>query len=58
MNYDITYCANGECPYTDCERHLSKVEPETNRAISIANLSGVCRLYIGYLVDEVRKEEK
>lgn len=57
MNYDITYCCNSECPFKDCERHLNKIDQQTHRTVSISNFDGVCRRYIGWLVDEVRKEE-
>ena len=57
MNYDITYCTYAGCPFKDCERHLTRLEKQTNRTVSIADFRGTCRLYIGLLIDEVREEE-
>ena len=57
MNYDITFCCNKKCPFKDCERHLSQVkQPAPKGYISVANFDGVCRRYIGWLVNEVEKE--
>ena len=52
---DRTYCINAECPFTDCDRHLSKIQSKTGY-VSIANFDGVCERYIGYLVDELNEE--
>lgn len=51
---DITYCVNSDCPFKDCERHLSKIaeaQKEGKSYVSVANYDGVCREYIGYLVE-------
>lgn len=53
---DGVYCSNGNCPFEDCEGHLKHLagrEPEGE--VRIAGLDGVCRRYIGWLVEEVRK---
>ena len=52
---DRTYCINTECPFKDCDRHLSKIQSGTGY-VSIANFDGVCERYIGYLVDELNEE--
>ena len=58
MNYDITFCSYKDCPLTDCERHLINVkQPYPKGYISISDFSGICRDYIGYLVDEIEKEK-
>ena len=49
---DITYCINIHCPFTECERHLTKIENATED-VSVANFDSVCREYISYLVDKV-----
>ena len=54
---DITYCANAQCPFTDCERHLSRaLEAYRNgqKLVSVAALDGTCRRYIAHLVEEAR----
>ena len=47
---DITYCCNASCPFADCERHLAHAPKEG--VVSIANLDGVCRRYIDFLIQE------
>lgn len=57
--YDVTYCDNAGCPFKDCEIHLVHTKKfPVGTMISVANYSGTCRQYIGWLVDEVSKEEK
>ena len=50
--FDITYCSNTDCPFTDCIRHLSSLKGEReNTIISIANFGGVCRQYLHNLIE-------
>ena len=56
---DITYCTNTDCPFKKCERYFTKASEAAIQGkgyISIADFSGVCRDYIGYLVDEAVKK--
>ena len=56
---DITYCDNTDCPFEDCERHPTKISDAALKGrgyVSVSNLGGVCRRYISYLVEIVRKE--
>lgn len=53
-----TYCVNSNCPFTDCEKHLSNVKSETNDHVYIANVDGVCRKYISYLIDNISGGDK
>ena len=49
----MTYCANADCPFKECYRHLcnlKKVDRDSNKYVNIADYSGHCRDYIGYLV--------
>lgn len=57
MNYDITFCIYAGCPFKDCESHLTHLEKQTNRTVSISDFRGTCRRYIGLLVDELSEEE-
>lgn len=51
---DITYCSCVECVNKECERHPSKLYALKNtQVVSIADFSGVCRDYIGQVVDAV-----
>lgn len=46
----MTYCANKYCPFSDCDKHLDnapKIGP-----VTMAWFDGVCRDYIGWIVDE------
>lgn len=59
----VTYCSNASCPFEDCEHHLTRLTSSTwkplirrdSRYVSIADYSGICRRYIGYLVDYITK---
>ena len=51
---DITYCANSECPFKDCMRHITKATGMFN--VSVASLDGTCRRYIRWLVETVGKD--
>lgn len=51
---DITYCCYAECPFKDCERHLSKVtESGRAQAVWMADFAPTCRRYIAHVVEEV-----
>jgi len=54
---DILYCSNIDCPFKKCEHHLSplkKIKDKSQR-VRVANLSGVCRDYINYLLYEIER---
>ncbi len=56
---DITYCTHKGCPFRDCERHpnrVSKAARDGRGYVSVADLAGACRRYIGYLVDKEKEE--
>lgn len=55
---DITYCINGQCPFEECERHPGKIAEAARQGrgyVSVSNFDGVCRKYIGHLVDEAER---
>lgn len=54
---DITYCASADCPSKDCKIQLKNNHFEPGDIISVADFSGVCRYYIGRLVDKITEEE-
>ena len=54
---DITYCSSTDCPSTDCKIKLCNNKFEVGDIISMADFSGVCRYYIGWLVDKIEEAE-
>lgn len=56
---DIVYCTCRECPWSDCERHLSRLKGRNEKTwVSVANMGGVCRRYIDWLVERTNREYK
>lgn len=56
---DITYCTLLDCPFKDCEHYwewLKSIPPRGK--VSVANLYGTCRRYIGWLVDHARGDDR
>lgn len=46
---DITYCASADCPSKDCKRKVTNNNFEPEELISVADFSGTCRFYIGWI---------
>ena len=55
---DITYCASADCPSKECRIKVDNNTFRPGEIISMADFSGVCRFYIGWLVDLVSGEEE
>ena len=53
---DINYCNNEDCPFEDCEWHWRQLEGVEGSAL-FSNYGGICRRYIGYLVDKLMNNE-
>lgn len=52
---DITFCVNAECPFKDCERHMSRIPDACIKGggyVSVSDFDGVCKRYIAYLKEE------
>lgn len=49
----MTYCANNECPFKDCDKHPIQLKGQSGERW-FANLDGVCERYISYIYDEVK----
>ena len=47
---EMTYCINTQCPFTDCNRHLCRLQKQKG-TVKVANLDGVCKRHINYIVD-------
>lgn len=43
-----TYCDNKDCPYKDCDIHISHLKGRRG-VYTFANLGGVCERYIRYV---------
>lgn len=50
----MTYCINSECPFRDCEKHLSK--SRSKGKVYVANYYSTCRRYITWVLKEVEKD--
>lgn len=49
----MTYCANADCPFKECYRHLrnlKKVDRDSNEYVNLTDYSGYCRDYIIYVL--------
>lgn len=54
---DITYCTSADCPSTECEIKLTNNKFEPGTILSMADFSGVCRFYIGCILDQIAEEK-
>lgn len=54
---DITFCSSTDCPSKDCRIKLLNNKFDPGEIISMADYSGVCRYYIGWLVAELGEAE-
>lgn len=50
-----TYCINNDCPFKDCDKHLSQSKIKKG-IIKVANFDGVCKRYLSYLLEVAMKE--
>lgn len=57
---DMIYCVSERCPYKDCNRSAwqLKNEPDKSKMVSTANLAGICRRYLYWVLHEAEKEEE
>lgn len=56
MPNDITYCINTDCPFSDCEKHFSRLQGKSG-TVKIADFGGTCREYISYLVEMIDNDK-
>ena len=56
MVKDVTYCNSKDCPSKDCSIKVSNNDFKAGDIVSMADFSGVCRYYIGWLISEVEEE--
>ncbi len=55
---DITFCSAKECPSTECHIKVTNNKFEPHEIISIADYSGVCRFYIGWVLTKIEEGEE
>ena len=54
---DITYCASTDCPSTECRIRIKNTHFPPGTVISMADFSGVCRFYIGWVLSKIEDGE-
>ena len=54
---DVTYCVSVDCPSTECKIKLTNNKFEPGEVISMADFSGTCRFYIGWLLEKIEDGE-
>lgn len=54
---DITYCTSIGCPSKECRIKVANNRFQPGDIISMADFSGTCRFYIGWMVDKIEAEE-
>ncbi len=54
---DITYCSSTDCPSKECKIKVLNNKFEPGTIISMADFSGTCRFYIGWMLDQITEEE-
>lgn len=50
------FCIEKSCPFESCEKHWKHLIGRPDRQeVRVINLSGVCRDYLGWVLDEVEQ---
>lgn len=52
MSRDITYCINNNCPFKDCDKHMTYI-PIKEGVYTLKAFDAVCERYIKFLASEV-----
>ena len=47
---DVTWCVSEDCPSEDCRIHVRQCKAQTGELVSMADFSGTCRYYIGWVL--------
>lgn len=48
------HCTERSCPFENCEKHWKHLIGRPDKQeVCVINLSGVCRDYLGWVLDEV-----
>lgn len=56
---DKIYCVNEKCPYKDCNRSILTLKdyPDKRKTVNTANLGGICRRYVYWVIKELEMED-
>ena len=54
---DVTYCVSSDCPSTECKLKLKNNDIPAGTIISMADFSGTCRFYVGWLLEKIEDGE-
>ena len=57
---EMVYCTNTDCPFKKCAKHWEQLKDDSvdkNGCANFANFGGVCRKYIGYILEVVESEK-
>lgn len=54
---DVTWCTSFDCPSKDCKIHIRNCMANPGELVSMADFSGVCRYYVGWVLSEIEKGE-
>lgn len=54
---DITYCSSTDCPSKECKIKVLNNKFKPGEIISMADFSGQCRFYIGWLLEKIEDGE-
>ena len=55
---DITYCSSADCPSKDCKIKIKNNKFQPGEIISMADFSGTCRYYIGWILKGIESGEE
>ena len=55
---DVTWCVSEDCPSEDCRIHVRQCKAKPGELVSMADFSGVCRYYIGWVLEQIESEDK
>lgn len=53
---DITFCSSVDCPSKECKIKVLNNKFEDGELISMADFSGTCRFYIGWIANKVKEK--
>ena len=58
FNILLERCAADDCPSKECRIKITNNHFNAGDIISVADLSGVCRFYIGWVLNKMEGEEE
>lgn len=55
---DVTWCVSADCPSEDCRIHIRQCKAKPGELVSMADFSGQCRYYVGWVLEQIESEAK